>query len=315
MHSLKTQHKRGIKLEQMNHTPHAPISAIMLMSGFCLFGPAIDMFAKLASDSVPLLQITAARFGFQLILLIPIAIFMKCLHLPNRKEIASHFLRGGLILMATTLFFLAVRYLPLADALAIFFIEPFFLTFLAVLFLGEPIGWRRVIACIIGFCGALLVIQPQYQQVGWPALLPVGTALCFAFFLLLTRRMTQTDSPVTIQIFTSVAATLLLVPAVIILHYSDIQMFRLAMPNAVDWLLLLGVGVSATIAHLFLTSAFARAPVGILAPLQYLEIVTATLFGIWIFGDVPNILTILGVIIIVLSGLYVLYREGKQRVS
>ena len=270
----------------MTDRPQSHLTGIMLMAGFCLFGPAIDMFAKLASDTVPLLQITAARFGFQLIFL---------------------------ILMATSLFFLAISYLPLADALAIFFIEPFFLTFLAVLFLGEPIGWRRVIACIIGFCGALLVIQPQYQQVGWPALLPVGTALCFAFFLLLTRRMTQTGSPVTIQIFTSIAASLLLLPFIMVMHDGSVEMFRLKQPSSFEWVLLIGVGASATIAHLFLTSAFARAPVGILAPLQYLEIVTAALFGIWIFGDVPNLLTITGVIIIVLSGLYVLYREGKRQ--
>jgi len=297
----------------MTKNPQGHISAIMLMTGFCLFGPAIDMFAKLASDTVPLLQITAARFIFQLILLIPVAAVMKCHYLPTKKEMASHFLRGSLILMATSLFFLAVRYLPLADALAIFFIEPFFLTFLAVIFLGEPIGWRRIMACIIGFCGALLVIQPQYQQVGWPALLPVGTALCFAFFLLLTRRMTQTGSPVMVQIFTSIAAVTLLLPILIILHYSPFQMFKLEVPNFHEWGLLLGVGLSATIAHLFLTSAFARAPVGILAPLQYLEIVTATLFGIFIFGDVPNKLTITGVAIIIFSGLYVLYREGKRR--
>ena len=297
----------------MTDNPQNHLTGILLMAGFCLFGPAIDMFAKLASDTVPLMQITAARFGFQLIFLLPIALFMKCLYLPSLAEMASHFVRGLLILMATSLFFLAVSYLPLADALAIFFIEPFFLTFLAVIFLGEPIGWRRVMACIIGFCGALLVIQPQYQQVGWPALLPVGTALCFAFFLLLTRRMTQTVSPVTIQIFTSIAASLLLLPALVLMHDGQVEIFRLKQPSADEWLLLIGVGLSATIAHLFLTSAFARAPVGILAPLQYLEIVTAALFGIWIFGDVPNLLTISGVIIIVLSGVYVLYREGKQQ--
>jgi len=297
----------------MTDNPQSHLTGILLMAGFCLFGPAIDMFAKLASDTVPLMQITAARFGFQLIFLLPIALFMKCLYLPSLAEMASHFVRGLLILMATSLFFLAVSYLPLADALAIFFIEPFFLTFLAVIFLGEPIGWRRVMACIIGFCGALLVIQPQYQQVGWPALLPVGTALCFAFFLLLTRRMTQTGSPVTIQIFTSIAASLLLLPALVLMHDGQVEIFRLKQPSADEWLLLIGVGLSATIAHLFLTSAFARAPVGILAPLQYLEIVTAALFGIWIFGDVPNLLTISGVIIIVLSGVYVLYREGKQQ--
>ncbi|MGB1181634.1 MAG: hypothetical protein ACPG35_06440 [Candidatus Puniceispirillaceae bacterium] len=124
----------------MTDRPQSHLTGIMLMAGFCLFGPAIDMFAKLASDTVPLLQITAARFGFQLIFLIPIAIFMRCLYLPSVGEMASHFLRGFLILMATSLFFLAISYLPLADALAIFFIEPFALCcFLQLLFLTNEI--------------------------------------------------------------------------------------------------------------------------------------------------------------------------------
>lgn len=291
------------------------LTGIMLMCGFCIFGPAIDMFAKLAADSLPLMQITAARFVLQLVFLLPLTLFMGKPLLPPKADLGLHFLRGGLILLATTLFFMAVSYLPLADALAIFFIEPFFLTFLAVLFLSERIGWRRVIACIIGFLGALLVIQPQYAIVGWPAFLPIGTALCFAFFLLLTRKMSQNIDPVSIQLHTSIAATAILIAAFAIMQSQDNEAFTIVIPDSYQLFLLVGVGLSATIAHLFLTAAFARASVGILAPLQYLEIVTATLLGIMIFGDIPNAMTVLGVAVIISAGLYVVFREQKLQRS
>lgn len=287
------------------------LTGIALMCGFCLFGPSIDMFAKLAADSLPLVQITAARFVLQLVFLLPLSIYLGKPVLPQRKDILLHCLRGGLILMATTLFFMAVKYLPLADALAIFFIEPFILTFLAVLFLSERIGWRRVIACIIGFLGALFVIQPQYHTVGWPAFLPIGTAICFAFFLLLTRKMSQHNDPVSIQLHTTIAATAFLLMTFVVMRASDNAAFHVIMPDMNQLFLLFGVGLSATIAHLFLTAAFARASVGILAPLQYLEIVTATILGIAIFGDIPNLTTIMGVIIIISAGLYVIFREQK----
>ena len=294
-----------------SHPSTHTLSGIILMCGFCLFGPAIDMFAKLAADTLPLAQITAARFALQLIFLLPLTLILKKPLLPASSDIPFHLLRGALILMATASFFMAVSYLPLADALAIFFIEPFFLTFLAVFFLNERIGWRRVTACIIGFLGALLVIQPQYDMVGWPALLPIITALCFAFFLLLTRKMSQNMDAISLQLHTTIAATLILVVCFAIMRHQNHSGFILVMPDGYQLFLLMGVGLSATIAHLFLTAAFARAPVGILAPLQYLEIVTATFLGIVIFADIPNLTTISGVLIIISAGLYVIYREQK----
>ena len=291
-------------------TDKSPALGIFLMAGFCVFGPSIDMFAKLAGETVPLIQITAARFMVQLALLLPLALWLKCLHRPRRKEMVQHLMRGALILLATSFFFAAVQYLPLADAISIFFIEPFILTLLGALFLSEPIGWRRILACIIGFGGALLVIQPQYAQVGWAALLPIGTAICFALYLILTRQM-STSHPVTLQIYSSVAASLYLLPVILFMQSQNIPEIEVIWPDIYQAGLLLGVGASATIAHMFLTSAFRYASVGLLAPLQYLEIVTATLLGVLIFGDVPDSLTFVGISIIIGAGLYVFFRERK----
>ena len=159
------------------------LNGILLMVGFCIFGPAIDVFAKLAGNAdIPVFQISASRFALQALFLLPFALYYGLLRWPKKVEAGLHLLRGSLILIATSFFFAALKYMPIADAISIFFIEPFILTLLGALFLGEPVGWRRIIACLVGFCGALLVIQPQYETVGLAAAFPIGTAICFAFY-------------------------------------------------------------------------------------------------------------------------------------
>jgi drug/metabolite transporter (DMT)-like permease len=217
--------------------------------------------------------------------------------------------RGALILTATSLFFAALRDLPLADALAIFFVEPFILLLLAALLLKEKLGWRRLSACGVGFSGALLVIQPQYDTIGLASLFPIGTAVCFAFYLLLTRKMAQHISPITLQLNTSIAAALIIVPLIIIFDGSGNTALDPVWPSPYHIMLLFGVGLTATIAHMFLTYAFRFCTVTILGPLQYLELVSATIFGLLVFSDLPNTTSFIGMGIIVMSGLYVLMRE------
>ena len=282
------------------------------MLGFCIFGPTIDVFAKLAGQAeIPVFQISAARFAIQAFCLLPFAVYLGVLRWPGRQEAGLHLLRGMLILIATSFFFAAINHMPIADAISIFFIEPFILTLLGALFLGEPIGWRRIVACIVGFCGALLVIQPQYETVGLAAAFPVGTAICFAFYLLLTRKMTQDAHPVTIQIFTSCAAFILVMPVLMIMRDGPVPVLHLVPVDSYQLSLLIGVGICATVAHMFLTTAFRYAAVSVLAPLQYLEIVSATVFGLLVFGDFPNQITFVGIAIIISSGLYVLFRERQ----
>ena len=285
---------------------------VFMMLGFAAFGPTIDVFAKLAGEAgVPVFQVSGARFAVQVITLLPFALFFRALHLPDWQETGLYLLRGGLILVATTFFFASLVYLPIADAISIFFIEPFVLTLLGALLLGETIGWRRIFACLVGFFGALLVIQPQYQEVGIAAAFPLGTAVCFALYLILTRQMTQKSHALAIQIYTSLAAFLLIMPILLIMNDGPISSLNMIPLSAYQISLLIGVGIAASIAHMFITVAFRHAPVAVLAPLQYLEIITATLFGWWIFGDLPNKTTYVGIAIIVSSGLYVLMREHK----
>lgn len=294
-----------------SNPPNRVSLGILLMTGFAIIAPCMDALAKLLGESIGVGQIVAFRFGVQTAILLPVSFWFGWLHRPDMKEMSLHVLRGVLIMVATAFFFQAVRYMPIADAIAIFFVEPFFLTLLGAWFLGEAIGMRRYMACAIGFCGALLVIQPSFAKVGAPALLPLGTAVCFAFYLILTRKMSQRMHPVTLQVYSGAAAVAIILPVLWVFDGSAVAPLDPAWPLSWELWMLLGIGFIATLSHLCISFAFAYAPVSILAPIQYLEIVAATILGYFIFNDLPDVLTVLGVLLIVGAGLFVFFRERQ----
>ncbi len=284
---------------------------ILLMVGFSLIAPAMDASAKLIGDALAVGQIVAARFGVQAAILLPLALLLGWLHRPGGREAALHLVRGGLILLATACFFQALRFMPIADAIAIFFVEPFILTLLGGVFLGEPIGPRRYAACAVGFVGALFVIQPSFSDVGPAALLPLVTAVCFAFYMILTRRMAASMHPISMQAYTGLAALVLILPPLWAFDGSGVAALDPSWPEQRELMLLAAVGLIATASHVCISFALKLAPASVLAPVQYLEIVGATVLGYVIFGDLPDALTFFGIALIVSAGLYVFFRERR----
>jgi drug/metabolite transporter (DMT)-like permease len=222
-----------------------------------------------------------------------------------------HLLRAALIVAATAAFFAALRAMPIADAIAIFFVEPFLLTLLGALFLGEGLGWRRLAACAVGFLGALLILRPSFAEIGPVALLPLVTALCFAFYMVLTRRLARRLSAVDLQFWTALGATALLVPIIFWGSASGVGDLTPVWPEGRFWGYLAAVGIVATASHLMISAALGLAPAGMLAPLQYLEIVSATALGYLIFADLPDRQTLAGIALIVAAGFYVFLRERR----
>ena len=282
---------------------------ILLMVGFSLIAPVMDSFAKLIGGALPVAEVAAIRFFAQAILLTPLAAAMGWLHRPSGAEMAMHLVRAALLLIATTCFFYALHYMAVADAIAIFFVEPFILTLLGGLLLGEAIGPRRYIACTVGFAGALLIIRPSFQDVGAIALLPLVTALLFAFYMILTRRMATRMHPITLQAYTGLAALVLAVPVLAALNGSGHALLDPEWPAAREAWLLVGLGLCATASHICISFALKFAPASTLAPVQYFEIVTATALGFYIFGDLPDATAFCGIALIVASGLFVFLRE------
>jgi len=271
--------------------------------------PGLDAIAKWLAGSISPGQVAFSRFLFQVIFMSPLLLRTSGPWLS--PTLGLHALRGGFIALATVLFFTGLSYLPIADAIAIFFIEPLIVTLLSALFLKEHVGWRRLSAIIIGFIGALIIIRPTFADVGWPVLYPVGTAFCFAIYFLLTRKLVAKEDPIRLQFFAGIFGFLVMGVALIFGTKYEFDILVAVLPSHSEWALLGLLGIIATIGHLLVVLACQRAPVGVLAPFQYIEIIGATALGWIFFKDFPDPLTWLGISIIVSSGIFIFYRESQ----
>ena len=253
-----------------------PLLGILFMLGFCVLAPLGDAMAKLLGATVPLVLLLFSRFAIQTLLLWPLVLAGRLRFWTGGRMFALLFLRSALHIVGIGAMFASLRYLPLADAVAIAFVMPFIMLLLGKLVLGEEVGPHRLSACAVGFCGTLLVIQPNFVEVGAPALLPLVVAVVFALFMLVTRMLAKTVDPIALQAVSGAQASLLLLPAVL---------FWPGEP--------LGQSYDATT----------------LLPMQYLEIPVSTLIGWLIFRDLPNGLAAVGIAVTIAAGLYIITRE------
>lgn len=285
------------------------LRGIALMLAFCVLAPMLDAASKLATQTIPVGQITAARFVVQLAIMLPIVLAMRASLRITARAGWLIAIRAVFLILSTYGFVAAVTVMPIADALAIVFVEPFILLILGHLIFGDHIGPRRIAASVVGFLGALLVIQPSLSAFGWVALYPLLTAFTFSGYMLITRAIAAHLDPVAQQMHTSIAGSLICVPVLLLADGSGIPTLDPVMPQGWAWLWLFGVGFWAAVSHMCMTLALKFAPASTLAPIHYLEIVTAVILGYMIFGDFPNALTWAGIAIIVGSGLYIIQRE------
>ncbi|GGL76583.1 DMT family transporter [Wenxinia marina] len=279
-----------------------PLLGIALMLGFCVLAPLGDGVAKLIGTAVAMPVLLLARFAIQAAVLTPLTLASSA-PWPDGRALGLIAIRTLLHIAGIAMMFTALRYLPLADAVAIAFIMPFIMLLLGHLVLGEEVGPVRLIACGVGFVGTLLVVQPNFAAVGAPALLPLGVAVVFAFFMLVARIVGRTVDPVRMQAISGLMALPLLLPLLLWVPAD------LILPSAQVGGLLLLLGLLGTVAHLAMTGSLRYAPSATLAPMQYLEIPFATLVGWAMFGDLPNGLAALGIAVTMVAGLWIIRRE------
>jgi S-adenosylmethionine uptake transporter len=288
---------------------NATASAMLMMIVAMLALPGIDAIAKWLAGSVSSGQVTWSRFFFQIIFMAPLLLRTRGAWLT--PTLWLHAARGAMIAFATLFFFSGLAYLPMADAIAIFFIEPLLVTVLSALFFGEVIHWRRITAISLGFAGAIIIIRPTFSEVGLAAFYPVAAAFCFSFYIVLTRKLVTNEDPIRLQFFAGIFGCAVMSLALGYGSASGIEILGANWPSTQEWLLLATLGVIATACHLLVTYAYRLASIGILAPFQYVEIIGATILGLIVFDDFPDAITWLGIAIIVGSGMYVFHRESQ----
>ncbi|MEO1680126.1 MAG: DMT family transporter [Pseudomonadota bacterium] len=293
-------------------TPDRPALGLMLMIAFCVLAPLADALAKVIGDRVPLVQLVAVRFAAQAVIFLPLVgrgggrLFVAT---ARHRLWGLMVVRTGLMIAGIGLMFLSLRVLPLADAIAIAYVMPFIVLALGWLVLGEAVGWWRIGASVVGFLGTLLVMQPSFAEVGLVVLMPLGVALIFAVFILITRAVSAHIGAVELQALNGLIGTALLLPLLVLAEGTGWAEVDPVWPDGRIPGLMLAMAVVGTISHLALTASLQVAPAATVAPVQYLEIPCAALLGWAIFAEFPDGVALVGIALVMGAGLVVILRE------
>ncbi|MFC4624597.1 DMT family transporter [Daeguia caeni] len=293
---------------------HVKGMALMVLGTLML--PLIDVTGKWLAvvGHMPPATLAFFRFLIQTVLTSFILLAARDFGVFRTGHLFGNMLRGALLGLGGVMFFTSIKYMPIADAMAVFFAEPLVLTILSVFFLHEKIGWRRITSVTIGLIGTLIVIQPSFEVFGFVSLLPLITAVTFAIYVMLNRKFGANDTPFVMQFYAGIGGCLVSIAVMIfgtLSGVADLQ-FMLPMEKA-QWPLLLFMGGVGMLGHLLVVQACKLAPASLLAPFQYLEIVMAVIFGLILFDEFPTPSKWLGIAIVIGSGIYVFMRERKLK--
>ena len=287
-----------------SHGPSPALSGIAnIVLAVALFS-AMDALVKHAAASYPVLQIVFFRSLFAFL---PLSILLARsggLGALRTARPLGHVLRSITGLASMVLFFLAFALLPLAEAIALAFAGPLFLTVLSIPILGEQVGLRRWAAVIAGFLGVLVIVRPGAGVFGAEALIPVAGALAYAFAMVYVRKLSRTETNAAIVFYFTLSCT---VASALGLPFVWVT------PTAADLPALIGIGLLGGAAQLFMTQAFRLAPAAVVAPFEYLAILFGIGFGYAFWAEVPDRWTLTGAAVVVASGLYILRREAIRR--
>lgn len=290
-------------------TPSSPLSgASHPLKGIALVVLATFLFAshdalsKYLSGFYPIIMIVWGRYLVHTLLMAGIFLPQSGLRVLRSKRPLLQALRA-MCLLGTSLFFTTgLLFIPLAEATAVNFLTPLIVTALSVPLLGERVSRGQWIAVIAGFIGVLIIVHPGGDLFTPAILLPFCSALCFSCYQLLTRRLSEVDSPTTSNFFAGLFNTLIM---------SALVPFFWQLPEVGHGLLMLALGGCGMCAHLFLTQAFRHAAPALLAPFGYGQIVFAGLLGYLVFSHTPETAALVGIVVICLSGLAAAWQNRR----
>ena len=266
--------------------------------------PIMDGFAKYLSSTIPVLQITWSRYFFTVVIALPVMLIFFRKNFKWTEQPKLQLIRGLLLFCANILFFYSISIISLAKALTLAFIAPLIVTVLSPIFLGEKVGIRRWIAVIVGFFGSLIVLRPGFVEINLASIAALGTGVLYGFYLIVTKKLHKSDHPLLTLLLTGVVGAIigsLIVPSIWV------------QPSIQEWYMMFAIGFFASIGHLFLILSLKYADASKLAPFGYFEIITNIIIGYFYFNHFPDLWTLLGLSIIILSGIYIFRREALNK--
>ncbi len=280
------------------------LGIVYMAAGMFLFA-AVDTQAKFLTDTLHPIQIVWSR-QFGLLVGVVILLALRGAKVLRSRHPALQIARGVMAATSAAVFIIAISFVPLADAVAVSFAAPLIVTVLGALVLREPVGVRRWTAATIGFIGTLIVIRPGLGVIHPAVMLVLAAATLFALRQILSRVLSSTDHVTTTVAYTALAGSFVVsIP---------LPFFWQWPTTAVEVALLSGIAVLAALAELLVIKALEVAQAVVVAPLQYTLLIWSTMYGYLVFGQLPDLWTWIGALIIVATGFYTLQRErGESR--
>ena len=261
----------------------------------------MDALVKWLGSTYPTQQIMFFRCSVALIPVLVIIFSRGGVNILKTQQISLHCLRCLFGVLAMGFAFYAFSLMRLADAISILHTTPLFMTLLSIVILKETVGIRRWLAIIAGFTGMILVIRPGEGMLESGSLFMLIAALLIACTTVLIRHLSAKDDPVCITFYFTLAGIIVSSIAVVTLGWRS--------PPLSDWPYLIGVGLFGGVAQYLMTLSYRHAEIAIVAPLKYLSIAFGGAIGYWVWSEIPDIKSFIGIGIIVASGLYTLHRE------
>ena len=272
-----------------------PVAVLLLVAGLATASLS-GAFLKLMAAELNVAVMTFGRYAGYLVVLLPITLWRYGRQVVSPPAAPTQCLRAAMILAATVSFVLSVRYLPLANAVAILYIYPFLVALLSPWVLAERAGTATWLGVVCGFIGILIVMRPDLGVINVGTVAAIATGGFYAFHIMVTRKLANAAPALVSNTFMALVAIALIAPFAwawwqpVSLHQAAI-LFVMGAINAVSHLLIIG--------------AFARASAPALAPFSYTEIVAAVGWGLLFFADIPDAITFVGIAVIIASGIMV----------
>lgn len=275
--------------------------------GFMLCGmsvvPFLDVFAKILSEDYPVMQVTWTRFFFHAFWLLPVILWQKIRWWKMPENPGLQALRGLMLTLATLFFFAAIKTNPIPNALSLLFISPLVVATLSPFILGERFDSYIGIGVLVGFIGVIVVLQPESEQFKPSLLYAVIAGVAYALYIIITKKLTFRAPPILTLFYSALVGIIIMTPLAISSWVT---------PDLKGLLMGAAMGFVAAASHFMIIKAFEFASASELSPFNYFEIVVAIILSYLVFDFVPNFMAILGLIIIIGSGLFVSWRAMKN---
>ena len=279
------------------------LAYILNICGWLLL-PFMDGIAKYLSTEIHFLQVVWGRYFFMLLISIPLAFIFFRKELKFPKSLSVQLWRSFFLFLSTVFFFFSISIISLAEALTLAFVSPIIVTVLSIFYLKEKVGIHRWLAVFVGFFGVIIILRPTTNIISEGSIFALIGAVIFAVYLILTRYVSREDSAITSFFWTGIGGTVTM---------SIISLFIWNNIPEEDYLWLFLMCLLSASSHFMMVKTLQVAEASVIQPFSYLQLVFGSIIGVTIFSESINSMIVIGVIVVISSGLFTTWHEYKKK--